>query len=368
MQLVNSKLFLISIAVVVTFTTLLFFVVKGIIDNSTSDSRTILVIGSDERIGKANVANNRALNDLNLVVHFPKHQPGVDIINVPRDLVINFEICEDIEGFNPNEFANYSQLRLGIALEMGGVECVKRAISEVVDVKFDDWVVINFRAVTKITDYIGGVKICMPSKLIHYQSGRVIATKGLNTLTGQSALDFVRERKTIGDGSNLVRSFNQQVFIRNLLIKIREKGFQSDPVKMFNFIRFIFGDLKLSNSLKEIGELIEISNLVLNLNSKQIHFYSLPVKYGNRGSALTLDTTKNMRFLKNLFTQNPVRSRILKANGAALEKDASGYFCGVGSTRGKFVPTDIDTDEQRRILDELMKSLKLSDKDIIEVD
>lgn len=336
-----------------------------VFEDSNSDSKTILVIGSDQRQTGRNQESQRALNDLNLIVHIEPDQQKISVIDLPRDLLVDYRVCESVEGFNPNQYQNISTQRFGIALELGGVECVKRVIADIFQISPQHWILVNFESVKKLSRAVGGVPVCMTSNLIHYQSGRIIARTGENLLLGQAALDFVRERKTIGDGSSLNRQANQQVFIKNLFIQMNKRDLISNPIKQIEFIESFRSKVELSQSLKSISGLQSLVSVVSALDVSDVRFYTLPVKQSPTSTSLQLDQTQLSKLIDKVFYNRQAEPRLSDFPERNLEKNSEGYYCGIGSTRGKYDSSDVDLDQQRRRLDEIMEELDLTEENIL---
>ncbi|MGC5411758.1 LCP family protein, partial [Streptomyces sp. DT225] len=75
------------------------------------------------------------------------------------------------------------------------------------------------------------VRVCLPNDV--YQRdlnpkratrGTLVFEKGPQTVSGQRALDYVRLRHGIGDGSDMGRIKRQQAFVASLVKKIKSRG------------------------------------------------------------------------------------------------------------------------------------------------
>jgi hypothetical protein len=102
----------------------------------------------------------------------------------------------------------------------------------------------------------------------------------MHTLQGVQALQFLRTRHGVGDGSDLGRISNQQVYLTSLVRKLKSKDILSNPVALYSLAQAAAEHMKLSNTLAEPTTLMAIANALKDIPMKNITFLQLPSVYG----------------------------------------------------------------------------------------
>ena len=87
---------------------------------------------------------------------------------------------------------------------------------------------IGFEGFKAMTDAVGGVKV-------YAEESSTGITKGYNTLNGEQALAFVRERHALSEG-DISRGRRQQAFIKALMLKGLSRDTLTNPVTLASFI------------------------------------------------------------------------------------------------------------------------------------
>jgi anionic cell wall polymer biosynthesis LytR-Cps2A-Psr (LCP) family protein len=100
---------------------------------------------------------------------------------------------------------------------------------------------------------------------------------GEHTLIGEQALAFLRTRHGVGDGSDLSRISNQQVFLTSLVRKLKDEGALTNPFTMLKLGTAALENMTLSNSLTEIGVILGMAREVNDVDLDKITFLKLPV-------------------------------------------------------------------------------------------
>ena len=117
-----------------------------------------------------------------------------------------------------------------------GETCMMNTISKMFDVDIDYYVKINFKGVVNIVDALGGVDVDVPYSLCEQNSSRqfgdqmIYIKKGFQTLNGEQALAFSRNRHTHSEcgyeynqfeSNDFIRGQNQQLVIQGMLNKLK---------------------------------------------------------------------------------------------------------------------------------------------------
>ena len=101
---------------------------------------------------------------------------------------------------------------------IGGTGCLIRTLEGNTGVFIDHYAVVDFRGFKQMVDALGGVKVCTPVAIDDAHT-HLQLTAGKHTLDGRQALQYVRVRKSIGDGSDLQRINRQQAFLSSVIQK-----------------------------------------------------------------------------------------------------------------------------------------------------
>jgi LCP family protein required for cell wall assembly len=219
---------------------------------------TMLVMGVDTT--ETNIENATSFNgDSLILVTFNPKTLNATMVSIPRDTFVPI-MC----------FANHKQNKITHAAWYGE-SCMEKTIENFTGIDIDYYVKINFKGVVTLVDALGGVEVDVPYSFCEQDSNRnwgkatVYVNKGLQTLTGEQALAFARNRHPNPTmckkgyasyySDDFVRGQNQQTVIKAMVNKLKT-------------IRDI-------NKLYEILDLIEQS-MDTNLTTNQIlSFYNI---------------------------------------------------------------------------------------------
>lgn len=159
----------------------------------------IYLSGSDTR--SAMLKGGRS--DVNILAVVNPNTRQVLLINSPRDFYVA----------NPSGEGALDKLtHCGIY----GVGNSMKALGQLYDEKVDYYLQINFEGFKKAIDAMGGITVYSDYSFTAIQRTKIV--KGENYLTGQQALDFARERKTLSGGDN-ARGKNQMKVIKAVIEK-----------------------------------------------------------------------------------------------------------------------------------------------------
>ena len=239
----------------------------------------ILLIGSDTRAGQSKVFGNdrSVLADVIILVHISKDRKNVVATSFPRDLMVPWPSCPDPEGGSPYLAQSYGQINATIA--NGGPGCTLLTVEKLTGLKIPYLAMVNFQGVIDMSDAIGGVEVCL-SRAIKDPYTRLNLPKGKNVLQGMKALQFLRTRHGVGDGSDLGRISNQQVFLTSLMRKIKNGGVLSNPIQLYSLANAAARNMTLSSSLSDVGTMVSIASSLKNVDLDKITFIQIPNKTG----------------------------------------------------------------------------------------
>jgi LCP family protein required for cell wall assembly len=266
---------------------------------STADLKgaiNLLLVGSDTRAGQAGVFGHEhsVLADVIILLHISKDRKNVVALSFPRDLMVPFPTCPDPNGGSPYLAQSMGQINATIA--NGGPGCTLLTVEKLTGLKIPYLAMVNFQGVIDMSDAIGGVEVCL-SKPLKDKYTFLNLPKGKNVLQGMAALQFLRTRHGVGDGSDLGRISNQQVFLTSLVRKIKNGGVLTNPIQLYSLANAAVRNMTLSSSLSDVGTMVAIASSLKNVDLNKITFVQvpshtgLPAPYSGR-VGLTVDKAK----------------------------------------------------------------------------
>lgn len=172
----------------------------------STEGVNILVFGVDS-ISKDS-DNKRSDSIMLLTIDKDKQKPT--IISIPRDTRVK------IPGRKNHDKINHSHA-------YGGPELLVKTVEQLLDIKINYYVGINYNAVIEVVDALGGVEMDVPINMKYsdpYDEPplHIDIKKGLQVLDGQQSIHFMRFRKGYAN-QDLGRIEAQQQFAKALVDK-----------------------------------------------------------------------------------------------------------------------------------------------------
>lgn len=183
---------------------------------SESEASNILLLGSDIRgdVGTDldSIRGQRA--DTIMVVHIPADGKSLQVMSIMRD--------------NWVSIPGHGDAKINAALSFGGVPLMVQTIEELIGSRIDHVAIIDFRGFRGLTHALGGITV---DNAVAFSTGDSRFEQGPITLSGASALAYVRERYAFADG-DYQRVRNQQAFIKGIIDKLLSTDTLTDPGKI----------------------------------------------------------------------------------------------------------------------------------------
>ena len=114
------------------------------------------------------------------------------------------------------------------AFNIGGPGCTVRQFEQLTGVRVDHYVVVDFNGFKSMVDAIGGVEVCIPHA-VNDPIGHITLPAGTHKFSGDQALNYVRERHSLGNGSDIGRMKRQQAFIASMAHAGDQRGHAGQP-------------------------------------------------------------------------------------------------------------------------------------------
>lgn len=241
----------------------------------------ILLVGSD-RCEDPNGCKDRSanLNDVTILLHVAQDQSNAVAVSFPRDLVVPIPSCPNPKG---GSFNAMSAQPINVTLYYGGLPCTVLTVANLTGLPIQFAAEVSFSGVARISSAIGGVKVCINGPMIDRYSGIDLPAAGEYTLSGWDALAFLRSRHGVGNGSDLGRISNQQVFMSSLVRTVKGGGVLTDLAKLYNIATVASQNLIVSNSLKNINTMISMAQVFKNIPLDRVMFVQYPGRMGQPG-------------------------------------------------------------------------------------
>ena len=238
---------------------------------------SVLVIGSDTREGQGSTEYGpvgSSLADVIILFHISADRKNAVALSFPRDLMVSVPSCPDPDGGEPSSPKEFAQINS--TLQIGGPACTLLAVQQLTGVTIPYLAMIDFKGVIAMSEAVGGVDVCVAEPISDPKTNLYLDA-GEHTLEGADALAFLRTRYGVGDGSDLSRISNQQVFLTSLARKLKDEGALTNPFSMFRIGTAALENMTLSNSLINLGVIFGMAREANDVDLDKITFLKLPV-------------------------------------------------------------------------------------------
>lgn len=203
-----------------------------------SEPFTVLLIGIDSTVSGLQHADSFNGDSL-IVVTFNPSTMSATMLSIPRDSYVPISCMKNVDNKITHSAAN-------------GTKCVINTIQNFLDIKIDYYMKINFTGVVDLVNALDGIEVDIPYDMCEQDSHRrfeehtIYINKGRQTLDGEKALAFARNRKsnsqycakkwTYGERSDFIRSEHQQEVIQAILDKMKNFSSINDLEKLLDVI------------------------------------------------------------------------------------------------------------------------------------
>ncbi|MFC9917496.1 LCP family protein [Agromyces binzhouensis] len=257
----------------------------------------LLIIGSDSRAGQGDGFGDpdqetAVLNDVNLLLHISEDHSHVEVVSFPRDMLVDVPAgCTDPD--TNEELWEQYDVKINTVLEYGGMPCVVKTVENLTGVSAIPFAgVVQFMGAAAISEAVGGVEVCVaePIEDVHTD---LYLDAGTHELKGLEALQFLRTRYGVGDGSDLGRISNQQVFMSALARKLQSGGTLGDPLKLYSIAKAALQNMQLSSTLVDPTMMVSIAMAAKDVDLSKIAFVQYPTAYeADFGAVIPTDSAE----------------------------------------------------------------------------
>ena len=228
-----------------------------------SDTRTNQVgyQSKDQLAGSSGAGNN----DVTMLLHISANHTSATVVSFPRDLV-SIPLC--------GKSISHAMFNTTLAI---GLSCTVNTVEKMTGLTIPYAGIITFNGVTGLSNAVGGVTVCLATPIKDlYTEPQLDLAAGQQTLVGDMALSFLRSRHGVGDGSDLGRISNQQIFLSALTRKIVSGGVLSNPLTLFKLANAAVANVRFSDTLANPSTLVSIALALKGLDLSKIVFVQYP--------------------------------------------------------------------------------------------
>ncbi|MEP9381217.1 LCP family protein [Nocardioides sp. KR10-350] len=235
----------------------------------------ILAMGSDTRqcagcaIDKEKGEDG---SDTTILIHVRDGRRSAYAISLPRDVLVDRPDCHPEDG---PVIPGARRAMFNAAYSLGGPECTVEQVEAVTGIRIDDYVTLDMGGFKGMVDAVGGVRVHIPTEIDDHFA-HIHFAAGTQTLGGVRALDYVRERHAVGDGSDLGRLRRQQAFIASLTRKVLSAGTLARPVRLYRFADALTGSLRTDPELARVPALVKLATSLRHAKLTGIQFVTAP--------------------------------------------------------------------------------------------
>ena len=244
-----------------------------------SGALDILIIGSDTRqgangnYGDENDRASAARSDVMMLLQISKDKKNVNVLSIPRDLIVTIPKCHGDDGVDYPEEENM----INESLSHGGPGCTVATVSKLTGVQIDHFMLVDFNAVKVLSNVVGGVEVCVDEAIDDPSSGLDIPA-GTSSVQGEQALAFLRSRHGFGDGSDIGRIQAQQSFLASLLRKVKSEGTLSNPGKLVEIANAVTENTTVDKDLANVSTLVSVGSTMAGVDLKNVVFATVPTE------------------------------------------------------------------------------------------
>lgn len=239
----------------------------------------ILVMGSDDRDGEGNnidgLTGEGQRSDTTILMHLSADRSNAYGVSIPRDTLVDRPDCIDEDG---ETIPGGTQVMWNEAFALGGPACTITQTEELTGIRIDHFIVVDFSGFRDMVDAIDGVEVCIPEDIDDPAHGINIPA-GTREIRGYEALNYVRARYTLGDGSDIGRVKRQQAFIAAMANKVVSNGVLARLDRLVPFLDAATKSLVVD---EEMGNVFKIARVGLGFRSiglDDIKFITVPWQY-----------------------------------------------------------------------------------------
>jgi LCP family protein required for cell wall assembly len=294
----------------------------------------ILVMGSDARdCDGCNIDNLTGMgerSDTTILLHLSADRTRAYGISVPRDSMVDRPTCKTEDG---DDIPGGTHVMWNEAFSVGGPACTMRQFEQLSGIRLDHFVVVNFEGFKDMVDAIGGVEVCIPEDIVDPSHG-INLPAGTRKLEGMQALNYVRERYVVGNGSDIGRMKRQQAFIASMAHQVVSAGTLANPIKVVKFLEAATKSLTLDEQIGSLKKIAQLGYQFRDIGLDKIQFLTIPNMVDPEDANHLVWTPEAKQVWKKIANDEPLTRRL------ATDVITAGNVPGSGSSSPSESPSD----------------------------
>ena len=243
------------------------------------DAENVLIVGSDSRgdlkagqgtqgRGASFVTGQRS--DTVILAHLYGDSDTAQLVSFPRDSWVTIPAYVDKDG---KQVAAHDS-KLNSAFFEGGPALLIETIEGLTGLTVDRYVQVDFDGFQTIVNRLDGVEVCLAEAAKEKDSG-IDLKAGRQTIKGDQALAFVRQRKGLPNG-DIDRIRRQQQFIGGIVRKVLSAGTLANPLRLNGVIDAATESLVVDDGTS-FGDLQDLALRFRGFSTGGVIFTTVPI-------------------------------------------------------------------------------------------
>ncbi len=212
-------------------------------------------------------------SDTTILLHLSADRSRAYGVSIPRDSVVDRPSCLDNAGKPISDAVTGTMWNE--AFNVGGPACTIRQFISLTHVPVSHWIVVDFAGFKSMVDALGGVEVCLPHA-VDDPIGRITLPAGTHKFSGDQALDYVRERHDLGNGSDIGRMKRQQAFIASMAHQAINANMLARPFSMLKFLDAATKSIHLDEGIGSLAKIAGLGYKFRNIGLDKIQFVTTP--------------------------------------------------------------------------------------------
>ena len=243
------------------------------------DAQNVLIVGSDSRgdlkagegtQGRGDTFVSGQRSDTVILAHLYGDSDTAQLVSFPRDSWVTIPAYV---GEGGKQVAAHDS-KLNAAFFEGGPALLIATIESLSGLSIDRYVQVDFDGFQTIVNRLDGVEVCLAEAAKEKDSG-IDLPAGRQTIKGDQALAFVRQRKGLPNG-DIDRIRRQQQFIGGIVRKVLSAGTLANPLRLNGVIDAATESLVVDDATS-FGDLQDLALRFRGFSTGGVIFTTVPI-------------------------------------------------------------------------------------------
>ena len=244
------------------------------------DAQNILIVGSDSRgdlqtgqgaQGRGDTFVSGQRSDTVILAHLYGDSDTAQLVSFPRDSWVTIPSFTDPK---TGQTVPAHESKINAAFFEGGPALLVKTVERLTGIVVDRYVQVDFDGFQTIVNRLDGVEVCLTAPAKEKDSG-IDLQAGRQTIRGDQALAFVRQRKGLPNG-DVDRIGRQQQFIGAIVRKVLSAGTLANPLRLNGVITAATQSLVVDDGTS-FGDLQDLALRFKSFDSGGVIFSTAPI-------------------------------------------------------------------------------------------